>query len=176
MDIHDKIKGKIRDVKDFPKEGIVFKDITPLLMEPQLYSEIAEKLSSYWIEHKVDAIAAVESRGFLFGMLMAHHLKVPFIPVRKIGKLPSTTVQYSYDLEYGKATVEIHDDAVKKGWNVLIHDDLLATGGTAVAAAELVKLLGGKVAGFSFLIALEFLQGEQLLSQYTNQVHRMITY
>ena len=176
MYIHDKIKSKIRDVKDFPKEGIIFKDITPLLMEPQLYSEIAEKLSTYWTGHKVDAIAAVESRGFLFGMLMAHQLKVPFIPVRKAGKLPSTTVQYSYDLEYGKATVEIHDDAVKKDWNVLIHDDLLATGGTAVAAAELVKLLGGNVAGFSFLIALEFLQGEQLLRQYTTQVHRMITY
>ena len=176
MDISDKIKGKIRDVKDFPKEGIVFKDITPLLMEPQLYSEIAEKLSGYWSGHQVDAIAAVESRGFFFGMLMANQLKVPFIPVRKIGKLPYTTVQYSYELEYGKATVEIHDDAVKEGWNVLIHDDLLATGGTAIAAAELVKLLGGEVAGFSFLIALEFLKGEQQLTKYTNEVHRMIIY
>ncbi len=176
MDIGDKIKRKIRDVKDFPREGIVFKDITPLLMEPQLYSEIADALVDHWFGRKIDAIAAVESRGFLFGMLMARQLKKPFIPVRKMGKLPSTTVQYSYELEYGQATVEIHDDAVKEGWNVLIHDDLLATGGTAVAAAELVKLLGGQVAGFSFLVELEFLNGKSLLTKYTEEVHRVITY
>lgn len=176
MDITTKIKSKIRNVKDFPKEGIVFKDITPILSDPGLCDEITGELANYWGAHSIDAIAAVESRGFFFGMLMAQRLHVPFIPVRKEGKLPSDTIAHSYALEYGMATVEIHQDSVEAGWNVLVHDDLLATGGTAVAAAELVQRLDGAVAGFSFLIDLTFLSGKDALTPYSPEIKSLISY
>ena len=145
----------IREVKDFRKEGISFKDITPILSNPDLSSQVLDLLVEYLNDKEVDAIVGVESRGFLFGMLVANALKVPFIPVRKAGKLPHDTIVEEYALEYGTAKVEIHTDAIKAGWNIVVHDDLLATGGTAVAASKLVKRLGGNITSFLF-IALVF--------------------
>ena len=176
MTISDKIKTAIRDVPDFPKPGILFKDITPILQNPQLCREITEEQAEQLKTIKIDAIAAVESRGFLFGMMLATHLGVPFIPVRKSGKLPYKTIGYEYKLEYGSAKVEIHTDAIKSGWNVLVHDDLLATGGTAAAAAELIKLSGGFVSGFSFLVGLDFLNGKKALSPYSENVLELVSY
>ena len=124
----------------------------------------------------IDAIVGVESRGFIYGMPLALELNVPFVLVRKVGKLPFTTIQYSYDLEYGSATVEMHVDSIKNDWNVFIHDDLLATGGTAIAAAELVQQQGGKVAGFGFIIELAFLEGAKRLEKYSKNIINLATY
>jgi adenine phosphoribosyltransferase len=161
MSFAEKLKLQIRDVKDFPKPGIVFKDITPVFGDPSLVDEIVERLLSAFSHEKIDAVAAVEARGFIFGALLAHTLKCSFIPIRKAGKLPYKTKSKEYALEYGTATIEMHEDAVKPGSRILIHDDLLATGGTASAAAELVTSAGGQLAGFSFIINLSFLPGEQ---------------
>lgn len=158
------IKRTIRDVKDYPKPGIVFKDITPVLANPVLIGSIINAMVTHAALMKVDAIVAVEARGFIFGGMLAQAMNCPFIPVRKVGKLPYRTIARDYDLEYGSATVEMHEDAIVKDSNVLIHDDLLATGGTAAAAGHLVQQAGGKVAGFSFLINLSFLPGETKLS------------
>ena len=163
MKLEEKVKRVIRNVNDYPKPGIVFKDITPVLANPVLVREIVHELACRLKHEKIDAIAAVEARGFIFGGMLAHELHCGFIPVRKSGKLPYRTVVQEYSLEYGTTSIEIHDDAVQPGSRVLIHDDLLATGGTAGAAAQLVKLLGGEVAGFNFLINLSFLPGEQNL-------------
>ena len=175
--IQERIKDTIRDVKDFPKEGIVFKDITPILSDVELSNDIVEQFVKDIQEKniQIDAVACIEARGFLFGTLIAQRLKVPFIPIRKKGKLPYETVSFEYDLEYGSAIIEMHKDAVKKDWNVLIHDDLLATGGTAIAAAELIKL-NGKVAGFSFLVDLTFLEGNKKLKDYSENVMSLIEY
>lgn len=163
--IEEKIKSVVRDIPDFPKPGILFKDITPILSDPKLCEEIVDAFVSKFEGIKFDAIACVEARGFFFGTLIAQRLQIPFIPIRKVGKLPYKTVSYEYSLEYGTATVEMHEDAVKEGWKVLVHDDLLATGGTAAAAAELIKTKG-TVAGFSFLVNLSFLDGEEKLKKY----------
>lgn len=176
MNLADKIKSKIRDVHDFPKKGIVFKDITPVLSDALLCKDITQEMVDQWGDQQLDAVIGIESRGFIFGMLLAYQLDIPFIPIRKVGKLPHTTVQYSYELEYGTATMEMHEDAIKKDWNVLIHDDLLATGGTAEAAAELVKILNGRVAGFSFLIDLTFLNGQKKLINYSSNIKSLIGY
>jgi adenine phosphoribosyltransferase len=176
MTVLEKIKQAIRDVPDFPKPGILFKDITPILEKPLLCREIAKELTTPFMDSEIDAIIGVESRGFLFGMLMAQQFNVPFIPVRKAGKLPYKTIQYSYNLEYGSATIEVHSDAIKPEWNVLIHDDLLATGGTAAAAAELVLQQGANVAGFSFLVELGFLEGRKHLSQYDAEIISLVDY
>jgi adenine phosphoribosyltransferase len=176
MSLENKIKSVIRDVQDFPKQGIVFKDITPILKDPALCKEIVHAFEDQLLKLKPDAIMAIESRGFLFGMMIALHFDIPFIPVRKKGKLPYKTVSYSYDLEYGSATVEIHEDAIKPGNRVLIHDDLLATGGTAVAAAELIKMQGGEVAGFSFVVALDFLKGTEKLNKYSENIYSLVHY
>lgn len=176
MNLTDKIKGKIRDVKDFPKEGIIFKDITPVLADSTLTAEIVQALAIQLKPYDLDAVAGIESRGFFFGILIAQKLDLPFIPVRKEGKLPFQKIQHSYDLEYGRATVEMHRDAIGKNDRVLIHDDLLATGGTAKAAAELVKKLGGEVAAFSFLIELSFLNGATKLRPYADIVDPMVKY
>lgn len=176
MTLTQKIVDTIRDVPDFPKPGILFKDITPLLKNPELCREITREMAQRLSNQKVDAIAAVESRGFLFGMMLANELNIPFIPVRKSGKLPYKTIGYEYSLEYGTAKVEIHTDAVQPGWNVLIHDDLLATGGTAAAAAELVLASGGTVAGFAFLVTLEFLKGKEYLSKYSSSCWELVSY
>lgn len=172
--IEQRLKEAIRNVADFPKPGIMFKDITPILNDNTLCDDIVDETVKRLQGIKIDAIAGIESRGFLFGFLLAQKLRVPFIPVRKAGKLPYQTISYTYDLEYGTATIEVHTDALKPGDNVLIHDDLLATGGTAVAAAELVKQLGGIVAGYSFIVELEFLNGRDNLVQYTDNVISLV--
>src|SRR5436190_20501699 len=145
MLIEEKIKATIRDVKDYPKPGIIFKDITPVLANPLLVREITSELVEQLKPLKFDAIAAVEARGFIFGSILAHALNCRFIPVRKAGKLPYTTVRQEYALEYGTATIEMHADAIQPGWNVLVHDDLLATGGTAGAAAALIQSFNARV-------------------------------
>jgi adenine phosphoribosyltransferase len=165
-----KIKTVIRNVPDFPKPGILFKDITPVLENPQLCRDVITAFADEFKTTKIDAILGVESRGFIFGMMLANQLNVPFILVRKAGKLPYKTISYSYNLEYGSATVEMHVDAVKPNQNILIHDDLLATGGTAAAAAELVKMQKGNVAGFAFLAELTFLSGRKKLNVYTDKI------
>lgn len=174
--IEEKLKNVIRAVPDFPKPGILFRDITPVLQNPSLCKEVVQAMISNLNGARPDVIAAVESRGFLFGMLLASELKVPFVPVRKAGKLPFKTISYNYELEYGSATVEVHEDSIKPGDNVLIHDDLLATGGTAGAAAELMKKLGGNVSGFTFIISLEFLKGRKSLIPYSDNIIELVKY
>lgn len=174
--LEQRIRETIRDVKDFPKPGILFKDITPILEDPELSASIVDYLAGHYADQHIDAVVGVESRGFLYGMPLAIKLKKPFITVRKKGKLPYQTVSYKYDLEYGSAEVEMHVDAVKKGWRVLIHDDLLATGGTAAAAAELIKLEGAEVAGFAFLVELGFLGGQQKLKTYSENIVNLVAY
>lgn len=171
----EQVKETVRDIPNFPKEGIIFKDITPILQNPVLCNDIVEHIIHQFKDTKIDAIACIESRGFLFGPLIAQKLSIPFIPIRKKGKLPYKTISYKYDLEYGSAEIEMHEDAIQKGWNVLIHDDLLATGGTAAAAAELVQHTGN-VAGFSFLINLDFLNGKEVLTPYNSKVESIIEY
>ncbi|HMC97701.1 MAG TPA: adenine phosphoribosyltransferase [Flavobacteriales bacterium] len=175
-DVQNRLKAAIRAVPDFPKPGILFRDITPVLEDPLLCRAITEAFRDSLQATPIDAIAGIESRGFLFGMPLALALGVPFITVRKKGKLPWKTVSHKYDLEYGSAEVEMHVDSVRPGMHVLVHDDLLATGGTAAAAAELVRMQGGKVAGFSFLIELSFLNGLERLRAYNAEVTRLISY
>ena len=148
-----KLEKYIRDIQDFPKEGILFKDITPIFENQALCNEIVDGFISS-MSQKPDAIVGIESRGFLFGILLANKLNIPFVLVRKAGKLPYKTISYEYALEYGTAKIEMHTDSLKKDWNVLIHDDLLATGGTAEAAAHLIKQLGANVSGFSFVCSI----------------------
>ncbi len=175
MELADRIKDAIRDVPDFPKKGIIFKDITPVLTDHELCNDIADEFVQSCAGQKIDAIACIDARGFLFGMLISQKMGVPFIPVRKAGKLPYKKITESYALEYGTAEVELHEDAIQPGWNVLIHDDLLATGGTAEAAAKLVSK-HGKVAGFSFLVNLSFLNGAQKLSNYSQNIISLVEY
>lgn len=176
MNLQERIIETIRNVPDFPKPGIMFKDITPLLKDVRLSIEITEAFADYWRSHQIGAIVGIESRGFIWGNSLAQKLEVPFIPIRKKGKLPGETISYKYDLEYGSAEVEIRKDAISKGQRVLVHDDLLATGGTAIAAAELVKMSGGEVAGFSFLVELSFLNGKGRLKPYDSAIHSLVTY
>ena len=174
--ISEKLDKAIRNVPNFPIEGINFKDITTLLLDSELSSEIIDTFIVKLKDIKLDAIVGVESRGFLFGFLLANKMGIPFIPIRKVGKLPGETLKYKYDLEYGSAEVEIHKSDIEKGWNVLIHDDLLATGGTACAAAELINQLDAKVAGFSFVVSLDFLNGKEILKQYSKNIISLKNY
>lgn len=174
--IEDRIKTAIRDVVDFPKEGIVFKDITPIMLDPKLSSDIVDHLVEMYKDKGIDKIAGIESRGFLFGYPVAMKLGIPFVLIRKAGKLPYHKISYAYELEYGTATIEIHVDAVKPGEKILIHDDLLATGGSAAAAAELIVQCGGEVAGFNFLVGLNFLNGEEKLRNYTDNITNLVGY
>ncbi len=174
--IAEKIKHVIRDVHDFPKPGIVFKDITPILKDALLCKEIVATLLTQLKDVQVDVIAGIESRGFLFGLSLANELGVPFVPIRKKGKLPYKTIQQSYDLEYGSATLEVHEDAFIPGQKVLIHDDLLATGGTVVAASSLVQKLNAEVIAYSFIINLDFLNGKKRLSNFSKQVFSLVNY
>jgi adenine phosphoribosyltransferase len=177
MSLETRIKSVIRDVPDFPKPGILFKDITPMLADHILVQDVIKAIAEQYKNQKIDAIAAVEARGFIFGSILAQELQCAFIPMRKSGKLPYKTISREYALEYGTSSVEVHEDAIQKGWNVLVHDDLLATGGTASAAGWLVQQLGGTVAGFSFLINLGFLQGEKkLLREFNVQSKYIIGY
>ncbi len=168
------LKKHIKEVPDFPKPGISFKDITPLLSQVELYPGIIESLAKPWIG-KVDMVVGIESRGFLFGMGLAQFLKVPFVPIRKKGKLPRKTISQSYDLEYGSATIEIHHEDIKPGTRVLIHDDLLATGGTAIAASLLLKKAEAITSGFSFIVDLEFLKATAKLQEYASS-HSLVQY
>jgi adenine phosphoribosyltransferase len=156
-------KSLIRDVPDFPKKGIVFKDITPLLKDPKGFQAVIQHLVDRYQKQKLNAVVAMESRGFILGGALAAQLGVSFIPVRKPGKLPWKTIQETYELEYGKDTLEIHEDSIGNGDKVLVLDDVLATGGTAAATIRLVERAGGEVMEAAFLIHLSFLNGQQKL-------------
>ena len=160
------IEQAIRTIPDFPKPGIQFKDITPLLANARLFSGCIGLLTDKFKPGDIDAVVGIDARGFIFAAAAAVQLKAGFVPVRKKGKLPYQTHEQSYDLEYGTATVAVHVDALKPGSRVLLIDDLLATGGTAAAAAALVKRLGGKILEISFLIELSFLSGRRKLAEY----------
>ncbi|MET1260125.1 adenine phosphoribosyltransferase [Flagellimonas sp. DF-77] len=157
------LNSYVRDVPDFPKPGVVFKDITPLLKSPQALMAALDGLCDLVPKGDVDLVVGVDSRGFIFAPMMASRLGAGFIPVRKKGKLPHTTLSQSYDLEYGTDTLEIHADAIRKGDKVLVHDDVLATGGTAKAVCDLVERSGGIIVQCNFLIELDFLQGSRKL-------------
>lgn len=174
--ISNKIKSVIRDVPDFPKQGIMFKDITPILKDSQLCSEITDEFIRQLQGTKIDAVVCAESRGFFFGFLLASRMHLPLIPLRKQGKLPYKTISHEYDLEYGTAKVEMHIDALEKGWNVLVHDDLLATGGTAEASAVLIKKQNATIAGFAFLVELDFLQGRKKIETYSQNIISLVKY
>ncbi|TDS16888.1 adenine phosphoribosyltransferase [Maribacter caenipelagi] len=160
-------KSLIRDVPNFPKDGVVFKDITLLLQNPKALNETANALYNLLDGQKIDKVVGMESRGFIFGPMLAKKLNAGFVPVRKPGKLPSTTISETYNLEYGTDTLEIHIDAIEKGDKVLIHDDVLATGGTAKAACKLIEKLGGEIVQCNFLIELTFLKGNSKISNYS---------
>jgi len=168
--IEQQIKSAIRDIPDFPKPGIVFKDITPILKDPVLCEQVIDAFVEKLKGIRIDVVAGVESRGFLFGLTLATRLGVPFIPVRKAGKLPFTIRQKVYDLEYGTATIEMHTDAFEPGQHILIHDDLLATGGTVTAASELIMEMGGIVAGFAFVVGLGFLNGRERIQPISDHI------
>ena len=175
MNITNKIKNNVRDVKDFPKKGIVFKDITPILKNPVLCDEIKNELSSH-VDSKTTHIAGIESRGFIFGLPVSIHKNISFVLIRKKGKLPYKTIALDYDLEYGKSTIEMNINDVGYGDKVLIHDDLLATGGTAAAAAQLILSQGAEIAGFSFVIELGFLNGRKNLYDFSNNIKTIVKY
>lgn len=175
MSLIERIDKTIRDVEDFPKKGIVFKDITPILKNATLSADIVNELSNNISSH-VTHVAGIESRGFLFGFPTCIQKGISFVLVRKKGKLPYKTVSLEYDLEYGSAEIEMHIDSVGPGDKVIIHDDLLATGGTAQAAAKLISGQGAEIVGFSFIVELSFLKGRDLLSCYSNNIKSIIKY
>jgi adenine phosphoribosyltransferase len=162
----DQLKQLIREVPDFPKKGILFYDITTLLKDKVGFATLIDLFSEHYLPLDVDLVLGIEARGFIFGPALAYRLNAGFVPVRKPGKLPAETAKYDYALEYGTGTLEIHRDAIQRGQRVLIVDDLLATGGTAEATVNLVKSLGGKVAGLGFVVELDFLKGREKLKQY----------
>ena len=170
----NKLSAYIRDIPDFPKPGIVFKDITPLLSDEEGLAHCLHNLVALVGAKRIDKVVGIESRGFIFGPMLAKELDAGFVPVRKPGKLPSKTVSESYVLEYGEDTLEMHADAIQPGERVLIHDDVLATGGTAEAVCKLVTQLGGTIVQCNFIIELEFLKGRELIANY--DVQAAITY
>jgi adenine phosphoribosyltransferase len=176
MSIEAKIKSVIRDVPDFPKPGIIFKDITPIMLNPELSQEIIDYLVNMYKDQKIDVVAGIESRGFLFGYPLAIKLGVPFVLIRKKGKLPYDKISHDYELEYGISTIEMHTDAINANQRVLIHDDLLATGGSASAAAHLIQKCGGEIAGFNFLVGLDFLNGEEKLVEFSDNIANLARY
>ena len=176
MTIQEQLKSVIRDVPDFPKPGILFKDISTIMLNPQVSNSVLDHLVSQYQDAGLDAIAGIESRGFLFGYPLAMRLGIPFVLIRKEGKLPYDKIKHAYELEYGSAVIEMHTDAVKDGQRILIHDDLLATGGSAAAAAILIEKSGAVVAGFDFLVALSFLEGEQKLASFSEQISSIVNY
>lgn len=174
-DIQSYLEQHIRNIPDFPKPGIQFKDITPLLLDSQSFKIVPEHLIQPYKSQKIDYVAGVESRGFLYGTIMASLLGAGFITVRKPGKLPADTIKAEYELEYGTDELHMHKDAIKPGSKVIIHDDLIATGGSARAAAELVQKTGGEVAGYSFIMELGFLNGREQI-EGISEVHSLISY
>jgi|SRR5471030_2392545 len=157
----DHLKKLIREVPDFPKKGILFYDITTLLKDKVGFATLIDALSEHYLNEKIDTVLAIEARGFIFGPALAYRLNAGFVPIRKPGKLPAETVRMTYDLEYGQDTLEIHKDAIKSGQRVIIVDDLLATGGTANACAQLAKSLGADIVGMGFVVELDFLNGRE---------------
>ncbi len=176
MTIEQQLKAVIRDVPDFPKPGILFKDISTIMLNANVSNAVLDHLVNYYENKGLDAIAGIESRGFLFGYPLAMRLGLPFILIRKEGKLPYEKIKHAYELEYGSAVIEMHADAVVPGQRVLIHDDLLATGGSAAAAATLIERAGAEVAGFSFLVALDFLEGENVLNKFNENLYSLVHY
>jgi adenine phosphoribosyltransferase len=170
----DDLRGKIRDIKDFPTEGILFKDITTLLKDGPAFRLVVDTLAERYQPERVDVVVGVESRGFILGGALAHQLKAGFVPVRKPGKLPGKTIKVEYELEYGRDALAVHEDAIKPGQRVLAVDDLLATGGTMGATLRLIRLLGGQVVGVAFMIELAFLHGRDKLKELT--LHSLIVY
>ncbi|HYE94105.1 MAG TPA: adenine phosphoribosyltransferase [Terriglobales bacterium] len=168
------LRAKIRDVKDFPTEGILFKDITTLLQDGTAFRFVIDTLAKRYVAQRIDIVVGIESRGFIFAGALAHQLNAGFVPVRKPGKLPSKTIHLEYELEYGRSALAIHEDAVRRDQRVLIVDDVLATGGTMAATIRLVEQLGGKVAGVAFLLELAFLKGRQKLGAYP--IDALLTY
>lgn len=168
------LRNKIRDIADFPEPGIVFKDITPLVQDPATLRECIDALIAPFSRSRINAVAGMEARGFIFGTLAAWELGVGFIPLRKPGKLPYDVQKVDYDLEYGNASLEAHIDAIQPGDKILLIDDVLATGGTAKASCELVEKLGGQVVACAFVMELGFLEGRQKLRDYP--IHSLITY
>jgi adenine phosphoribosyltransferase len=162
----DDLKKLIREVPDYPKPGILFYDLTTLLKDKEGFHSLIDRLCAHYSDHKIDIVAGIEARGFIFAPALAYRLGAGFVPVRKPKKLPSKTTSVSYALEYGTDTLEIHEDAVKPGDRVIICDDLLATGGTAAATAKLVQQLGGKVDGAAFAVELTFLKGRSKLNGF----------
>ena len=170
----DRLRNKIRDIVDFPKPGIIFKDITPLIADPATLRLSVHQLIHPFLGRNINAVAGMEARGFVFGSLVAWELGLPFIPLRKPGKLPYNVQSVSYDLEYGSATLEAHVDAFSPNDRVLVIDDLLATGGTAMASCELIEKLGAKVEACAFVVELDFLEGRKRLGNY--EVYSVLHY
>ena len=170
----DELRGKIRDIKDFPTEGILFKDITTLLRDGPAWASVIDHLAARYHTARVDVVVGVESRGFIFGGALAHQLKAGFVPVRKRGKLPARTIEEEYELEYGRDVLAIHEDAIAAGQRVLVVDDLLATGGTMAATLRLVERLGASVVGAAFLIELACLKGRARLAGH--RIDSLIVY
>ena len=170
----DDLKNHIRDIPNFPKEGIIFKDITTLLKDPQAFRRAIDLLARHFKDEKIDLVVGIESRGFIFGSVLAYKLGAGFVPVRKKGKLPYKTKSVTYELEYGTDTLEIHKDAISSKNRVLIVDDLLATGGTVQAVAKLVKSFRAKIAGVAFLVELTFLKGKDKIKDIP--IHSVIEY
>src|SRR5713226_6094610 len=161
------LRAKIRDIKDFPSEGILFKDITTLLKDGPAWASVIDHLASKYHTSLIEIVVGVESRGFIFGGALAHQLKAGFVPVRKRGKLPARTIEEEYELEYGRDVLAVHEDAIRRGQRVLVVDDLLATGGTMAATFKLLTRLDATVVGAAFLIELAFLKGRERLKGYT---------
>ena len=162
----DSLKALVRTVPDFPKPGILFYDITTLLKDKTGFAQLIDAMAAHYLSQKIDLVLGIEARGFIFGPALAYRLNAGFVPVRKPKKLPAETAKVTYELEYGSDTLEMHKDAVRPGQRVLIVDDLLATGGTARATVQLVKSLGGEIAGLGFVVELDFLKGRDKLAQY----------
>lgn len=175
IELIEKLEKTIQNIPDFPLEGIQFKDITPIFLDPKLYEEVIADLAKF-SKGKVDVVCGIESRGYLFGIAIAVALEVPFVLIRKKGKLPPPFVSEKYDLEYGTAEIEMKTGQLKPGQRVLIHDDLLATGGTTEAAAKLAEKQGAKATQFSFLIGLKDLNGEKKLEQFNAEVYSILNY
>jgi adenine phosphoribosyltransferase len=170
----DAVRARIRDVPDFPKKGIIFKDITPVLEDAPMFRSVIRAMAEGWRSRGIDKVAGIESRGFIFGAALAYELGAGFVVIRKLGKLPCRTIQEEYALEYGVATLELHVDAISPGQRILVVDDLLATGGTAEAAGKLVTRQQGKLAGYAFMVELGFLKGASRLGP--EQVHALVRY
>ncbi len=160
------IRSKIRNIPDFPKKGVLYRDITTLLQDPKAFRHVIKKMLDHYRGRKIDKIVAAESRGFIIGSVIAHEMRKPFVLLRKPGKLPWKKVSHKYETEYSRDSLEMHEDAIEEGDNVLLLDDLLATGGTMEASARMIENQGGKVAGIGFIIELSFLKGREKLREY----------